>query len=175
MSRVFLLLFLVAPIHWLGCARSDQGPGPASPMQTESARLAPDPELVPPTQEGDDGWLLYLGAPTWTPQRVAGRHFGDASPEEAVLHYFACRMQGAECFREVLVSPASERLTRKLAIHDQWRFLELRLVARQDAGDGELWLKVYLRVSIDGQEDGGEDEVTLLEQDGRWVILSVPT
>ena len=65
---------------------------------------------------------------------------GDASPEAAVMHFYASRMRGDKRWQEVIPTPPSERLKRQIAEYDAWRFLKVRLVGkRPTAGDPEAF------------------------------------
>lgn len=56
---------------------------------------------------------------------------GDASPEAAVLHYYASRIRGDSAWEEVLPPPdqRGERLQRKLEKVKTWRFESVQLLS----------------------------------------------
>ena len=93
------------------------------------------------------------------------------------MHYLASRVRGDKRFHDVLVEEAqrSERLNRKLETHDQWSFESFRLVGTQDAGDGKVWVKVWMTIRVGDDQDEGTDDFTVIKQGDRWLLVSVPT
>jgi hypothetical protein len=131
----------------------------------------------PDVRPGENGWSLYENAPTWRADTVAGLRPGNTSAEATVVHYLASRVRGDRAFAEVLPLgiTGDERMQRKLAEHDQWTFRAFRLVGRKEAESGELWIKVWMQISCEGDEDSGEDEFTVLCNEGTCLVTSVPT
>ncbi len=134
-------------------------------------------DYVPPAAKpAADGWSLYESAPTWTADTVADLHPGNATAEAAVVHYLASRVRGDRAFEEVLPLGivGDGPMVRKLAEHGQWTFHAFRLVGRKETGSGELWIKVWMRISCEGDEDSGEDEFTVSCSRGTCIVTSVP-
>jgi len=131
----------------------------------------------PQTEPGDDGWTTYVDPVTWTARNTGDLRPGDASAEAAAVHYLASRVRGDRAFTQVLPPPGQrgERLTRQLRDHDAWRFHGFRLIGRKDAGEGDVWIKVWMEISAEGDHDEGTDELTLRPVGERWVVVEVPT
>lgn len=131
----------------------------------------------PATQPGDDGWLRYDKAPTWMKDTVDDLAPGAATPEAAVVHYLASRVRGDKRHEEVLppTGERGDRLNRKLAEHDRWTFHAFRLVSRKDRESGELWIKVWMRISMENDMDSGEDEFTVICGEDGCIVTGVPT
>ncbi len=150
----------------------------AAPPATPSTDAATPAAWAPPaTQPGEDGWLVYEDAPTWTAETVGDLRPGNATPEAAVVHYLASRVRGDEAYRETLLlaSVGDDRMARKLAEHDRWTFHAFRLVSRKERESGELWIKVWMRISFENDMDSGQDEFTVSCSRGACVLLNVPT
>jgi len=149
------------------------GPPAAVPVE-DAGETAYAP---PSTRSGSDGWLEYVDAPTWDADGVADLRPGNVTPEAAVVHYLASRVRGDRRFGEVLPPPDAPdgRLTRGLAEHDRWTFHAFRLVSRKDRDDGSSWIKVWMRISFEGDMDSGQDEFTVTCSDGVCVVTDVPT
>ena len=129
---------------------------------------------VPATGAGKNGWAEYVDSPAYDSSNVAGVAPGRDSPEAAVVHYLASRVRGDSRYQEVMASACSSKCARGLAKHAEWTFLGFRLVARKDAGDGELWVKAWFKIRANEREDSGTDEFTLTRASDGWRISEVP-
>jgi SH3 domain-containing YSC84-like protein 1 len=143
----------------------------ASRARGESTQYAP-----PSVRPGEDGWSLYDVAPTWNADTVAGLRPGNTTAEAAVVHYLASRVRGDKAFEDVLPLgiTGDERMQRKLAEHQEWTFHAFRLVGRKEAPSGEQWIKVWMQISSENDEDSGEDEFTVLCSRDACIVTSVP-
>jgi hypothetical protein len=103
---------------------------------------------VPAGRAGANGWTEYVEPPLYDPSAVAGVAPGGDSPEAAVVHYLASRVRGDSRFQEVMVRECENECARGLGKHAEWTFLRFRLVARKDAGAGELWIKEIGRAHV---------------------------
>ena len=129
----------------------------------------------PATRAGQAGWLDFVDAPRLDRASARGVKPGDGTPEAAVTHFYASRLRGDASFRDVLLSPPSDRLTRALAEIDGWKFQSFELVGRKDRSADSVWIRVRFEIEVKGRRDGGTDEVGVRRVDGRWRIESVPT
>lgn len=146
-----------------------------APSTTPTAAPA---DFVPPsTSPGDDGWLVYVDAATYTAENVADLAPGTSTAEAAVVHYFASRVRGDQRFREVLAPAehASRWQEEGIAQHDEWSFNSFRLVGRKDNPDGQTWIRVFFEITFGDRTDSGTDECTVQQIDGQWFVIDVPT
>lgn len=183
-----VLITLLAVSGQTACTRQKESHVPRNdtPAPLETTGVGPSPATPawtpPKTHPGDDGWERYVDAPTLTPTTAAGFTPGFDTPEGALLSFYASRMRGDDAWRSALANEKTPafgpgdlaRLERKLEKSKDWKYLEVRLVGKKSK-DEELWIKIYMKVEIGGQLDGGEDEATLVFVDGRWYVFSIPT
>ncbi len=198
MSARYALFFLMCPLTAVGCKSNAAPPSNATDQftvaapkdelsdGTETAAVEPTAAplvtaaasegFVPPaTRPGENGWEMYVDPPTLTSENVTGLKPGNDTPEAAVAHFYASRIQGDKLWEQVLVSPRSKRLERKLSRLEKWKFLEFRLVKRKARDGGGLWMKIHMVVEINGKQDSGTDDVGLVKKGDEWFIESVPT
>lgn len=136
-------------------------------------------EFVPPsTRPGEDGWEEYVDAEPLTPEQAVGCAPGTATPEGALLHFYASRMRGDDRWEEVMIPERGRRLERKLKELATWRFLEVKLVARTVPPDMPDWVRIKLAFRIEvrpGKVDSGEDDAGVQQVDGAWRVGRIPT
>lgn len=131
---------------------------------------------APETFEAEDGWQFYTNAPAWDLPAVAELFPGDATPEAAVVHFYASRMRQDLRWEDVLPAVRSDQLVRKLAKMDAWKVLGLRLVARKQRSDRRWYVKVHLDLlRADGKEIVFRDDATVEREGERWVVARPPT
>ncbi|MDP2305737.1 MAG: hypothetical protein Q8P18_06890 [Pseudomonadota bacterium] len=130
---------------------------------------------APETFEAEDGWQFYTNAPAWDLPAVADLAPGDATPEAAVVHFYASRMRKDLRWEEVLPAVRSDVLVRKLARMEGWTIRTLRLVARKQRSDRRWYVKVHLDLLRDGKEVAFRDDATVERDGDRWVVTRPPT
>ncbi len=161
-----------------------------------SAEMAPPPttaaphqgtEYVPPaTTPGVDGWVMYVNAKPYTPANVKDFRPGFATPEAALLHFYASKMRGDEDWKQALVNESIpdwdrvfsaamfKRLQEKLDRSRNWNYLEISLVGKKESGD-RIHIKIKARIEAGGRMESGTDDATLMKIGDRWVVVSIPT
>lgn len=104
--------------------------------------------------------------------------FSDDDPESMILYFYASHIRGDNRWRKVvpIESEWSNRLKYQLKEYQSWKLIRFRLVNKiKKFSSNRLWIKVYFTFEVNGHEDGGEDEVILEQQNGKWIIIEVPT
>lgn len=102
----------------------------------------------------------------------------DRSNLESVVRYFyASRMRGDDDWKKVLPPEDqwTDRLHYKIDKYAGWNFVEVRLVEKKEFDPGQWWVKIDMSIEVNGETDGGMDEVTVEFDGENWVITSVPT
>ncbi|MBU1242882.1 hypothetical protein KKD52_10845 [Myxococcota bacterium] len=148
---------------------------------------SPGSGYVPPaTTQGKDGWVMYVNAKTWTPANVKDFRPGFATPEAALLHFYASKMRGDEDWKQALVNESIpnwdrvftvemfKRLQDKLDRSKNWIYFEVSLVGKMENGD-KLYIKVREKIGFEGRIESGTDDATLMKIGDRWVVVSIPT
>jgi len=143
--------------------------------QVDMSYAQTTPYSAPQTQEGDDGWLNYVDAPETGPDDAGSLNPAPGSAEAAVVKFLASRMRGDDAWEDALVTERSSRLERKIAEWDEWKIEGFQLRGRKPArGDG-VYVKVFFRISIDGDSDSGTDEFEVVPEGDEWRIASIPS
>lgn len=127
------------------------------------------------TFEAGDGWEYYTGERTWDAAAAADQAPGAATPEDAVVHFYASRIRGDGRWEEVVPAERSDVLVRKLEKLAGWRIRTLRLVARKARGGGRYYVKVALDVEREGRPIAFRDDVTVERHADRWWVTRPPT
>jgi len=190
---------IVAAVTTCCLSCGGQPPQPAPPVSSappmtpttapstaeESSRAEPAPAVAtglvqPEVAPGDDGWEVYTSTVEVTPATAAETKPGTASPEAAVIHFYAGLMRGDGSHEEALIPDRSERLEKKLARVVGWTYSLVRLERRKPSGDGAMWIKIYYEVEVPlpgraPDRDEGTDDVEVTHVGGRWYVSSVPT
>ncbi len=130
---------------------------------------------IPETFDAADGWQFYTEAPTWDASAAALLSPGGASPEAAVVHFYASRIRGDQKWEEALPTIRSAALTRKLERMADWQIHTLRLVARKQRGSGRYYVKVALDITRDGKSVAFRDDATVEREGERWVVARPPS
>ncbi len=130
------------------------------------------------TDASDEVWKSYTDEKTVTPANAASFKTRENTPESIVRYFYASRMLGDQRWKEVIPSEAdrSSRLKSELNKYDGWLFVEMKLISKMKNEAGNWWIKIDMKIKINGQIDGGEDEVEVKQlPDGTWIIIDVPT
>jgi hypothetical protein len=128
-----------------------------------------------PAARSEGEWQLYQEAPEYDASASRGVYPGGASPEAAVVHFYASRVRGDGRFREVLAAERSKRLERGLDEYEEWTFKRFRLVGRKERSPDTYWVKIWFEIEVGGDVDDGQDEVTVRREGDGWRIAEVPS
>ncbi len=99
------------------------------------------------------------------------------TPESVVMYYFASRIRKDQDWEKVCIptDKRSDRMVRQLKDHGEWTFSKYHFVSKKEFEKDKWWVLSYFAVSFKGEEEDGEDEVTVELVDGKWLITEVPT
>lgn len=99
------------------------------------------------------------------------------TPESVVMYFYASKIRKDEKWKEVVIPESTwdERMHRKMQEYSRWTFLAYRLVSTKDAGEGKVWVTLYMKIKVGDETDDGQDEATVSYIDGKWLISEVPT
>lgn len=164
------LLTLLSLLGAPACDSALQAPSGAA----ESAVAADD--LVRRGVLALDGWSYYLDSEIYDAESVADLTPGGASPESAVVHFYAARVRGDDRWREVLAPP--DKLHPFIHIlldeYDTWRFEAFRLEARDLGQDGRAVVRIWLSVSVRGEQRELEAAVGVVRDRAEWFVRHPP-
>lgn len=133
---------------------------------------------VPPVQPADaNGWEIYENPLTLTKESVKGLAPGVDSPEAAVVHFYASKIRGDDCYKDVLPADKEKlkRLTYSLQKMAAWKFREVTLLKREAFAPGKYWIKIKMTAEIEGKIESGTDEATVEKIAGKWYVTEPPT
>ncbi len=132
---------------------------------------------LPTAQPADEtGWEAYDFQFIITPENAEGLNPGTGSPEAVVIQFYASIMRGDECYKNVIPENMDGfDIGRALEEVKSWEFLEVKLLKRKIAGEGEYWVKLYMKIKYKGDVDSGTDEATVTKIGGRWLLTDPPT
>lgn len=101
--------------------------------------------------------------------------FDEDDIESMVTYYFASRIRKDDKWKEAIPdrSEWSPRMKASIERHNQWNFVEFQNLGLYEGQYG-TYVKVFIMIEINGQKDGGEDEVELGKRNGKWFISKVP-
>lgn len=126
---------------------------------------------MPKTKPDKDGWEVHETPIVVKPENVKDLAPGQDSLEAAVVHFYASRLRGDRRYEEVLPTPQSESLKRKLAKMEKWRFFEVRILGRKKESENKSGFRMFLRLEEEEGTDSGEVE----RIDGKWYVMRPPT
>jgi hypothetical protein len=132
---------------------------------------------VPQVSPADaDGWESYSTPVVLNEDTVDGLAPGTGSPEAAVVHFFASKIRGDSCFNDVIPKDKEKYSSayRILERIKDWKFLEVTLLERKKRGTERYWIKVKMKIEIEGDIDSGTDEATVRQIDGKWYVTRPP-
>jgi hypothetical protein len=132
---------------------------------------------VDASEEAESGnSLIQLTTPI-TKENAADVKTFDNSPESVVMYFYASRIRGDKDWEKVCQQPdeRTDRMNRKLEDYEQWTILEYKFVSKVDKSDDRAYVKLWMKISVDGETDEGEDEAEVELINGKWVITSIPT
>ncbi len=133
---------------------------------------------VPAVNAADaEGWEVYSNPLVLNKGNVKGLSPGTGSPEAAVVHFYASKIRGDDCFKQVLPAGRTKdsRLGRNLEKMADWKFIEVKLVSRKKRYTERYWIRVEMKIEIKGKVDTGMDEATVRIIDGQWYVTDPPT
>lgn len=130
------------------------------------------------THPTENGWELYLNAPLFTHENVAGLMLDATSAEAVVVHYLASRMRRDERFQEVLAptgNPARGELLERVQERQGLGLNTFQLVRRKDLKRERYYVKVLMDVQVNPERVKRlTDDVTVEKCEGRWCVMSAP-
>lgn len=136
------------------------------------------PYEPPATTAGDDGWEMYVEAPT-VDAAAAKRLDPDPldSPEAAVVKFLASHVRGDGKWEDAMAVNLSDRAQRAVDQWNAWTLESFQLRGRKPYGDGSrAWVRVHFVISIDGDQDEGEDEFDVVDLPNLgWRVADPPT
>ena len=99
------------------------------------------------------------------------------TPESVVQFFYASRIRGDKEWEKVCQAEGdrSDRMNRKLEDYNEWTILEYKFVSKQEKNEEKCFIKLWMKISVDGETDEGEDEAEVELIGGKWVITSIPT
>ncbi|MFK7783464.1 MAG: tetratricopeptide repeat protein [Crocinitomicaceae bacterium] len=102
--------------------------------------------------------------------------FSTDDPESMVKYFYASKIRGDEKWKNVLQSESqwSSRLKYSLDKYEKWKFVNFHLVKKKRHSESGWWIAVYFDIEVNGDTDGGIDEVSLRFNGSEWVITEVP-
>jgi hypothetical protein len=125
----------------------------------------------------DDDWILFENILTIDSTNAYSINDFENTPESIVMFFYASKIRNDDEWKQVLPeeSERSERLSRKLEEYENWIFTKFKLVSKMEYEKNKTWIKIFMEIEFDSQQDSGTDEVTVEFIDGKWIITSVPT
>lgn len=153
-------------------ATPDPVPNKQAPVDQQLQATEYQPPATRPGPEGEE----YVDAPELNESTTEGLYPGHASPEAALVHFYASLIRGDERWKEVAHPEGLGELQETLEEIASWKFLKVRLVGKQQADtDGDtLWIRVEMTIEVDGETDAGVDEATVQKIDGSWYVVEIP-
>lgn len=102
--------------------------------------------------------------------------FKKDDPESMVEYFYASKIRGDEKWKNVLQSENqwSERMKYSLRKYENWNFTTFHLVKKKRHSGSGWWIAVYFEIEVNGEKDGGTDEVSLQFNGSEWIITEVP-
>jgi len=131
---------------------------------------------VPEKANLGGGTFEYVNSPLFEGAEAGAFDPKLGSPEAAVVKFLCSFVRKDEAFEEALV-PLGERDARlddKLETWREWKVTKWRLRTLY-LDDDRAALTVYFGIAVQGEEDDGEDEFSLIRRNGIWLILYPPT
>lgn len=122
------------------------------------------PYTPPVTSAGDDGWEMYVDAPTVDRDAARGLDPDPLdSPEAAVVKFLASRVRGDGKWRDAMAVNLSDSAKHSLDEWAEWKLDSFQLRGRKPSGEGRTWVRVHFVLSIGDDTDEGEDEFDVVD------------
>lgn len=132
------------------------------------------------TMDTPDGVQIFKSPMEITAENAQEVTSFENEPGSLVQYFFASRIRGDEKWKEVCQPEGqmSERMKYSLDKYDNWKFTKFHLVSKEEASPGKWWVKVYFAIEIERNgkiiRDDGQDEATVREWNGKFIITEVP-
>jgi hypothetical protein len=130
----------------------------------------------PITEQVDkDGWEKYVNTINLDQKIVSGLNPGLGSPEATVVQFYSSIIRGDKCFELALpVNRDKYEIDQSLKEISSWKFIEVKLLARHKNGDDSYWIKLKMKIKIEGSIESGTDEATVKRINGKWYVVEIP-
>jgi hypothetical protein len=99
------------------------------------------------------------------------------TPESVVMYFFASMIRKDKAWQEVCPEETKQTKTfrRKMEEYGRWNFIKYRFVNKEEFEKDSYYVTIYMAISFEGEEDDGEDQVTVTKMNGKWMVVDIPT
>ncbi len=120
---------------------------------------------------------MYVNPPKFDRETAKGISTGNGSPAAVVTSFYLSKLCGDEDYNDVLLplEKRSQKLLRTLERTKDWKYVEFQLVGQKNIEGNRYWVKISIKVEINGKIDGGTDEAQVRYLNGRWIVYTVPS
>jgi hypothetical protein len=101
----------------------------------------------------------------------------DNTPESVVMYFYASMIRNDKAWQEVCPTETkqSKMFRRKMEEYSRWNFKKYRFVKKEEFEKDSYYVTIYMAISFEGEEDDGEDQVTVTKMNGKWMVVDIPT
>ena len=136
-----------------------------------------DVEIAEENQNSEYDWNYYKDPDVIDRTNASVfTEFSTDDPESMVMYFYASKIRGDEKWKDVLQpeSQWSERMKYSLEMYEKWNFVNFYLVSKKRHSESGWWIKCYFEIEVNGEKDGGKDEISLKFNGKEWIITKVP-
>ncbi len=101
----------------------------------------------------------------------------DNTPESVVMYFYASMIRNDKAWEKVCPSETKQTKTfrRKMEEYSSWNFTKYRFVKKEEFEKDSYYVTIYMAIIVEGEEDDGEDQVTVTKMNGKWMVVDIPT
>lgn len=101
----------------------------------------------------------------------------DNTPESVVMYFYASMIRNDKAWENVCPEETKQTKTfrRKMEEYSSWNFTKYRFVKKEAFEKDSYYVTIYMAIIYEGEEDDGEDQVTVTKMNGKWMVVDIPT
>lgn len=101
----------------------------------------------------------------------------DNTPESVVMYFYASMIRKDKAWEKVCPSEQkqSKMFRGKMEEYSSWNFTKYRFVKKEEFEKDSYYVTIYMSIIYEGEEDDGEDQVTVTKMNGKWMVVDIPT
>jgi len=136
---------------------------------------AETPYTPPQIVQGEGGWESYIEPLMINPDTAQGLSPDPDTPEAAVVRFLASRIRGDRAWQDVMVADPGRKTKKALKTWSRWTLNAAQIQSRKMRGENRGYVRVWVDLTIDGDNETGSDDFTVKRETDGWRISEIPS
>ena len=141
------------------------------PSVTTAQGVYSSPQVV----AGDNGWETYVDPLMITGDTARRLTPGADTPEAAVVQFLASRIRGDRDWQDVMTDDPGRKTKKALKAWKGWTLNAAQIKSRKMRGEDRGYVRVWVDLTIGGDNETGTDDFTVKREAGGWRISEIPS